>query len=106
MQSGDLIFEACHFDFGNIALLTVGPIQSSKIARDAGIDLFNPRLDLVHCEVLITIVHGLELAAINGNHSSTEQAEPAAQHHELAAHSTNCRTIVAAEIGNRFEVWH
>ena len=78
MQSGDLVFEAGYLDFGNIALLAVGPVQSSKIPRDAGIDLFNPRLDLVHGEVLITIVHSLELAAINGNNSSAEQAKSAA----------------------------
>ena len=78
MQSGHLVFEACHLCLGNIALLAVGPVQSSKIPRDADIDLFNPRLDLVHCEVLIPIVHSLELAAINGNHSGAEQAKLAA----------------------------
>ena len=100
-----ITLEACHLGFRVVALLAVSPVWSGKVTHDAGFHLFNPRIDLVHCVVLVPIVHGLELAAINGNHSSCERVKPAAQHHELAAPSTYCRTVIAAEVGNRLEVW-
>ena len=66
----------------------------------------HPLADLGHREVLVAIVHRLELAAVDGNNGAGEQAQLAAQHHELATHRPDRRAIVPAEVGDRLEVGH
>ena len=57
-------------------------------------------------EVLVAVVHRLELAAIDGHDRLGEQIELAAQHDELAAYLADRRPIVLAEVGNGLEVRH
>jgi hypothetical protein len=65
-----------------------------------------PPLHLGRGEVLVTVVHRLELAAVNGDDRFGEQIEPLAQHDELPAYLADRRTIVFAEVGNGLEVRH
>jgi len=103
-QAGNLLLQPDRLRLGDIALFAVGPVQCPQVTRDAGLDLFHPSGDLGHRIVLVTIVHRFELAAVDGNHSSGEQAQLAAQHHKLGTHHPDRRAIVLAEVGNRLEV--
>jgi hypothetical protein len=60
--------------------------------------------DLGHRVIFIAIVHRFELAAVNRNHRSGEQAQLAAQHHKLGTRRPDRPAIVFAEVGNRLEV--
>ena len=55
-------------------------------------------------EVLLAIVHSLELAAVDRDAGFVEQVQIAAERDEPAANAPDRRAIVAAEIGNGFEV--
>ncbi|MNE80722.1 hypothetical protein D3C80_1773210 [compost metagenome] len=68
-------------------------------------DLFDPPLDLVGGEILVTGVHRLELGAVDGDQGRAKQAQLAAQHHELGASRLDRRTILAAEVGDGLVVW-
>src|SRR5438128_12500257 len=57
-------------------------------------------------EVLVAVVHRLELAAVNGDDSFRKQLQLAAQHDELAAHLADRGPIVLAKVGNGLEVRH
>src|SRR6202049_3394217 len=48
-------------------LLSVGRIKLTQIARDALLQLGTPPFHLRSREVLVPVVHGFELAAIDGN---------------------------------------
>jgi hypothetical protein len=60
--------------------------------------------ELVRREVLVAIVHCLELAAVDRHQRLLEQAELAAQQHELPARVADRHPVVAAEVGDRLEV--
>jgi hypothetical protein len=48
-------------------LLPVGRVKLAKIARDTLLQLSTPPFHLRPCEILVPVVHGLELAAIDGS---------------------------------------
>ena len=64
-QTGDFILDAGGLGLGEVALVAVGPVQGRQVARDAGVDLLDPLGDLGHREVLVAVVHRLELAAVD-----------------------------------------
>src|SRR5215471_16645526 len=55
-------------------------------------------------EVLVPVVHRLELAAIDHDQRLTEEANLAAQLHELGAYLADRSTVIPAEVGDRLEV--
>ena len=55
-------------------LLPVGRIKLAQIARDTLLQLGTPPLHLRPCEVPVPVVHGLELAAIDGDARRREKA--------------------------------
>jgi hypothetical protein len=60
---------------------TAGPSRGS-----CGVNLLHPLADLDHREVLVTVVHGFELAAIDRNNGTSEEFEPTAKLDELSAY--------------------
>ncbi|SKY84766.1 Uncharacterised protein [Mycobacteroides abscessus subsp. massiliense] len=90
----------------HLALLPVGGIHGRQVARDAGLDLLDPALQLGRGVVPVAVVHRLELAAVDRDHGLGEQLQPPAQQHELPAGRLDCRSVVAAEVGDGLEVRH
>ena len=81
-QTGNLLLQPDRLGLGDIALFAVGPVQRSQLTRDAGVDLLHPPDDLGDRVILVAIVERFELAAVDRNHRSGEQAQLAAQHHK------------------------
>jgi hypothetical protein len=71
-KARDLLCDPVRLGFSDVALLTIRPVQRSEVTRDAGVDLFHSLADLSHREVLVAIVDGLKLAAIDRNNGETE----------------------------------
>jgi hypothetical protein len=63
-------------------LMPVGRVKLAQIARDALLQLGTPPFHLRPREVLVPIVHGLELAAIDRNARRREEAHLAAEFNE------------------------
>ena len=70
-QRGDLLFESLCFCFCHwvcfSALGSVCSFQGRHVALDAFIDLLHALLQLVLGVILVPVVDGLELAAVDGN---------------------------------------
>jgi len=64
------------------------------------------RCHLGSSEVLVAIVHRLELTAIDGHDRLREQIQSAAQHDKLATYVADRWAVVLAEVGNGLEVRH
>ena len=78
---------------GRFALLPVRRVQVLQIAGDVLGDLLDPPLHLVGGEVAVAGVHRLELRAIDRDQGGAEQAQLAAQNHELGARRLDRRTV-------------
>ena len=85
-------------------LLPVGGIELAQIARDALLELCPAPLHLRAREVLVPVVHRLELAAVDGNARFRKQTHLAAELDEARAHLADGRAIVLPEIGDRLVV--
>src|SRR5262249_27951663 len=85
--------------------LSMGGAQLAQIPRYALFQLLAPPLDLCAGEVLVAVVHGLELAAINRNACLRQQAHPPAQLDKLRTYLLYRSTVVFAEVRNRLVVW-
>src|ERR1700739_2186470 len=103
-QAGNLLLQPDRLGLSDIALFAVGAVQRPQVTRDAGVDLLHPPGDLGYRVVLVAIVHRFELAAVDGNHRSGEQAQLAAELHKLTTHRPDRRAIVLAEVGHRLLV--
>ena len=78
-----LLLEPCHLRgqrFGR--LLPVGGVKLAQIAGNALLQLGTPPLHLCPREVPVPVVHGLELAAIDGNARRREKAHLTAKLNE------------------------
>src|ERR1700737_872190 len=64
---------------------TLTGVELAHVARHALFDLLLAALDLALREVVVATVHGLELAAVDGNAGLRQQAHLAAQLDELRA---------------------
>ena len=67
-------------------LLSVGCVKLARIARDTLLQLRTPPLHFRPCEVLVPVVHGLELAAIDGDARLREKTHLAAEFDEARAY--------------------
>ena len=64
----------------------VGAIEFRQITLNALVDFPEALAQLLTCEILGLGVHGLELAAVDGNAVAVEQVDIAAQRNKLPAH--------------------
>ena len=71
-QARDLLLEAGCPGLGLRATLPVGAIQRGEITGDAGLHLLDALGHLGDGEVLVTVVDGLELGAVEGHHRPSE----------------------------------
>src|ERR1700722_8013187 len=55
-------------------------------------------------EIAVFVVDGLDASAVDRQQLPAEQVELPAQQHELAEYRAEGRAVVAAEIGDRFEI--
>jgi len=85
--------------------VAIGTVKFDQVALDALLKLLHPRLQLPVGKVLVSVVDRLELAAVDGHDAVSEQLQPAAQQHELAAHLADRIAVVLAEVSNSLEVW-
>jgi hypothetical protein len=79
-------------------------LRVEEVAGDALIELLLAGLELVRREVLVSVVHRLELAAVDRHQRLLEQPDLPAQLHELAAGLADAGAVVATEVGDRLEV--
>jgi hypothetical protein len=84
--------------------MAVGSIELAQIARDALLELRPAPLHLRAREVLIAVVHRLELAAIDGNAPIRKQTHLAAELDEARAHLADGTAIVLPKIGDRLVI--
>src|SRR5271170_5757921 len=85
-------------------LLQVGRVELRKIARHALLQLGAAPFYLPAREVLVAGIDGLELAAIDRNARTREQAHQAAQFNKSYADLLDCWPAVLAEVGNRLVI--
>src|SRR5262245_23320688 len=78
-------------------LLPVGG-ELRQITRDALLQSRAPPFELGLCEILVSIVDCLELAAIDGHRRFRQQPHLAAQLHELRAHLLDGWAVFLTEI--------
>jgi hypothetical protein len=69
--------------------VSIGGIKLAQIARDALLQLSAPPLHFRPCEVLVPVVHGLELAAIDGDARRCEKATPSESRHRKMSPKSN-----------------
>jgi hypothetical protein len=103
LQQGDLFLEMRYPGQIDQRRLPVCPVKFFHVPRDVVFELFDARLELVVSEVLVPVVDGFELAAVNGDFATSKQVQPLAELNELSAHAADRRSIVAPEIGNGLE---
>src|SRR5258705_6723920 len=84
--------------------LPVGGVELAQITRDALLELCPAPLYLRAREVLIPVVHRLELAAVDGNARCRKQTHLAAELDEARANLADRRAIVLPEISDRLMV--
>src|SRR5271155_3227720 len=105
LQLGDLLLQTGRLGFESLGrLLPVGTVELVQIAGDALLNLRHPPLHLRPGEVLVSVVHRLELAAVNRNAGFREQAYGATEGNKLSADLTDGAAIVLAEVGNRLVI--
>ena len=85
-------------------LLPVGSVELAQIALDALLELSPAPLHLRTREVPITIVHRLELAAIDGNARLHQQTHLAAELDKARTHLADGTAVVLPEVGDRLVV--
>ena len=81
-------------------LLPVGRVELAQIASHALLQLRPAPFYLAACEVLVAIVHRLELATVDGHARFRQQSHLAAQLDELRTDLLDGWPVVLAEIGN------
>jgi len=77
--------------------LAIRTIKLGEIASDALVDRSDPPLQAVVREVLLAVVHGLELAAVDRDARLVEKVEVAAERDEPATYLADRRTVVLTE---------
>jgi len=85
-------------------LLAIRAVELLEIALDGALDGCNPFRQSVFGEILLAMVHGLELAAVNRDGVAVEQMQVPAERDEARADLADSWAIVAATIGDRLEV--
>lgn len=98
------LLQMMHPGLGHQHGIAIGSIQFGEVACDTGFELLDTGVELPVGEVLVAIVHGLELAAVNGDEGIGKQVEPPAQQDEFAADATDRRALVFPEVRNGLTV--
>ena len=83
LQGRDLVLQPVGVVCGHRGFLTIRAGNLAQIPFDAFINLLQPPLHLSLRKVPISIVHGLELTAVDGHESVGKQIEFLAQQDEL-----------------------
>ena len=105
LQLRDLLFQAARLGFERLGrLLPIGGVELLQIARDALLDLRHAPLHLGAREVLVAVVHRLELAAVDRHAGLREQAQGAAQPNKPGADLADGAAVVLAEVSNRLVI--
>ena len=84
--------------------MAVGGVELAEIAGDALLELGPTPLHLRARKVPITVVHRLELAAVNGDARLRQQTHLAAEFDEASAHLADGTAVVLPEIGDRLVI--
>jgi hypothetical protein len=79
--------------------------SASRVALDAFFEFTLGSFNLARCVVAFAVVDGLELAAIDGDHSLRKQLEFPAQQHKAPAHIADAFAVVPTEVCDGLEVW-
>ena len=87
-------------------LLAVDTDHLVDMTLNVGLKMRQTAGDLVLREIPVAIVHGLELAAVDGNAIAPQHPDPSAQLHELRAGPADRRSVISPEIGDGLVVWH
>jgi len=87
-------------------LLPVGGVKLAQIAGNALLQLGTPPLHLCPREVPVPVVHGLELAAIDGNARRREKAHLTAKLNEARTDLAEPQAVVLAEVRDRLVIRH
>ena len=66
-EPDEFLFQVLRLSFRLRWLRAIGGIQGVHIALDAFLNLLDALLQFVRREVLVPVIHGLELAVIDGN---------------------------------------
>lgn len=90
---------------GLAVFLPVDTDHLVDITFNIGLQMGEAVGDLVLREVPVTVVDGLEFAAIDGNAIALQHADPAAKLHELRAGPADRAAIRAAEFGDGLVIW-
>ena len=85
-------------------LLPVGRVKLAQIARDALLQLSTPTFHLRPREVLVPVVHGFELAAINRNARRRQEAHLTAEFDEARTDLAKRQAIIFAEVRDRLVI--
>ena len=94
-----------HLGFERVrGLLPVGGVELLQIARNALLNLCLPSIHLGAGEVLVAVVHRLELAPVNRDACLRQQAHGAAEGDKPSADLPDGPTVVLAEVGNRLVI--
>src|SRR3974377_1777774 len=89
LQLRQLLGEPCYVRGQRLArLLPVGRVKLAQIACDALLQLGTPPFHLRPCEVLVPVVHGFELAAIDGDARRREKRHLTAEPDETPPYLT------------------
>src|SRR6266550_2662789 len=84
--------------------LSVRSVQLCQVACNAFLQLLHPRLELSVGEVLIAVVHRLELAAIDRHDGVGEEVQATTQDDKFFADLMNRLAVIFAKVGNGLEV--
>ena len=101
LQLRDLLLQAGRLGRARLRrLLPIGAVHLMQIAGDALLDLRQAPLHLGAREVVVAVVHRLELAAVDRDARFLEQPQGAAERNKPGADLADGAAIVLAEIGD------
>src|SRR5262245_31029583 len=99
-QLRDLLRQAARLGFERLGwFLSIGAVELLQITRNALLNLSHAPVHLGTREVLVTVVHRLELAAVDRNPGLRQQTYGSAERNEPGAHLADGAAIIFAEIG-------
>src|SRR5438445_8114202 len=105
LQLLDFLSQAVRFGFERFGrFLPIRTVELLQIARDAFLDLRNAPLHLGPREVLIAVVHRLELAAIDRDAGLCNQAQAAAERDKPGADLADGPAVVLTEVSYRLVI--
>lgn len=86
--------------------LPVDADHLGDIAFNVGFEMGDAAGDLAFGEVPVAVVHGFELAAVDGHAIALQRADPAAKLDELRADLADACTVVVPEVSDGLVIRH